>query len=394
MKNLFFSSLLYFTLNLAFASDVEEFKPSKEPILTSEKNVRVDLESEQPKILAPLPTVVRSLVVGSGLLGSQRHFFGGNSFVGMRSSFVDPNGYILEDPTKENLERYKIPELELNNVNELLYRFPDGFTTNSREEAISHQNRKADSPMDTDPATTVYMDILNLASHHSPFGKDFNHLQGDILKIKSLPNNIKVDKIVIEYLGDDLYRGKDLTLFDWSWLGNLHNMLSREGRIYFEMRADKCMRQEKPKKPELTTELANVVQNIKRMGDFDYFGRPGIESMLQMGEFTTRKETLTPEEIKDVLDHLFEPEPSRPDHEKILEVLKENFVSFGFNSEGIFCPASHDLSSRLGRSSHIPNRFYHTVRIEAWPANNNKKRHASEEKEDKHKMRQAPQNDG
>lgn len=321
------------------------------------------------------PEKINTLVVGAGILGSERHFFGSYCQMGgYRKEYVTASGHILDETQKKDKHLYKIPRLILDPLNIVHYHFEDGFSFQNKNEALDYQNRKIMSPMEVYPENTLYLDLSdnNMLDPYTYQRNDYIHLKGDVFALKELPFDLKVDKIVIEYLGDSLFAGKDFENLDWTWLRNLQGVLNSNGKVFFEMRADSLTSQDAEiVKEPLSDKLKDVANNIHSVmkssytkktrlnfeGMYRYVSEFGCDFDSEVGsEFL---EDLSEEEFKMLMDHIF---PVAVDHGiTILEILRKKFEANGFS-----CVSTKSFPINVrNKQLHIPNRYYSTVRVEA-----------------------------
>ncbi len=325
----------------------------------------------EPKLVEPFDkSKITTLAVAVRLKESQVHFFGGHRvYVGTGNGFaketITHNGRILDSRSIKSQEDIDIPMIFLDGdkVSFLFEKSENGsdqYGKMNKQQALLRQKRKVISKMETNPKETIYMEI-------SPISDDFIHLIGDITKINRLPEGLKVSKIIVEYLGDDLFAKKDFDTFDWSFLKNLRNLLSKGGTILFEMRADTYTRQDKaPVLEELTEELKKakwaVEEYIRQWSSLGCADEEGIRGLLQHKrnvKILKLNRSFTDQEIDLIFGHLH-PEDSLPDPSiKISEILENKFRENGFNRVSSSFNFAHNRQ-------HIPTRFYNTVVIEAY----------------------------
>ena len=230
---MFFTSLVGFCLAAVFSSNIQNCysTESTESVDDIPRTITADhvelMKSRVPLIQNPFDEDASVLVVGCNLIESQKQFFGGNVYSGnLQTRWVSPDGTILQN-------RSDIPEIDYDG-NDLRYRFPSSSDILSREQALKKQNRTVKSPFETDPSDTIYLNLVNPAPY------DYAHLTGNIFDITSLPNNKRVHKILIQYLGDSVL-GSNFSFFKWNWIKNLENMLFSGGLVFIEIRLSESM---------------------------------------------------------------------------------------------------------------------------------------------------------
>ncbi|MDP1723520.1 MAG: hypothetical protein Q8L85_02320 [Alphaproteobacteria bacterium] len=308
------------------------------------------------------PEKINTLVIGAGILGSEAHFFGSCCQMGdYRKEYVTSNGEILTEREKKNKHIYKIPRLILDPLNIVHYHFEDGFSFQNKKEALDYQRRNITSPMEVYPENTLFLDVNDrMRDPYTYEVNDYVHLKGDVFTLNELPFGLKVDKIVIEYLGDCLFAGKDFENLDWTWLRNLFGVLNPNGKVFFEMRADSLTSQDaKIVKEPLSDKLEAVESSIAWLvsSPLGKKNRAYFEHMYKCGsEFF---EDLSEEEFTILMDYIF---PVVVNHStKILKILREKFEINGFS-----CVSTKSFPrGSMCIKWHIPNRYYSTVRIEA-----------------------------
>lgn len=242
-----------------------------------------DLKSEnriEPEILMPYdPSAIKTLAIGVGRIESQRQFFGGNCYMGRGqipgNALVTWKGEILtNNPSKHDIYHlYKIPDISLDHNQEIIYSFINdkGLNiTHNKQAVLDWQGRAVKSAMETDPKTTLYLDLCPPPLFSFPGEEDTLHLRGDIFKITHLPNNLKVERILIQYLGDYVFGRVDFNTLDWQWLNSLHTLLKKPGNVLFEMRVSLLTKQDK----DFTLPLSLFQEHIKTIliGKFESCG--------------------------------------------------------------------------------------------------------------------------
>lgn len=345
-----------------------------------------------PLVLQVTPTVlmgydrnkITTLAVGVRLIESQIHFFGGERvYNGTHDGFgratINFKGESLSDRDKKNGLDKDIPQIILNDERQVVYTFQENgptkpyLRTTDKQQALLRQNRQFNSffCMETHPKETIYLDlhpIPRCGEGHGTTDLDYVHLAGDIQKINCLPEGQKVNKIVIEYLGDDLYGYKDFEMLDWNWLKNLHGLLNREGQVLFEMRADGKTAQDKaPALDELSPELEKAKTFIESMVSMAHSSKSIAQVHYEyLQHFRTNpyivkkaalNRKLTHAETDLIAAHLGSATNLPKPHVKITGILKEKFKKSGFNTD-------YD-SIFVEKHTRMPTRFYDTVIIKA-----------------------------
>lgn len=333
-------------------------------LLSQEEIDHFNVNSEHLKIVNTFdPTKITTLVVGAGILGSERHFFGStNIHMGiLGKGHVTKEGKFFDKDRLECINHHQIPELKFDSLNNIvLYNFldihGDVIVFKNKKEALQYQNRNIISPMEVDPEYTLFLDINDVIM--DPYiGQinDYIHLKGSVFDLARLPFGIKVNKIVVEYLGDDLYEGKNFEVFDWTWMRNFQYVINPNGKVFFEMRIGMQTSQDpKIEKVILSKDLDTLALNLscqfKPWEDvlFDCYYRINKNTMPALLN-------LTDEDLQALKSNLF---PIVVDPAiKIAEILKEKFKSNGF-----LCLSIKDCPRQS--INHIPNRFYRCLRFE------------------------------
>lgn len=336
-------------------------------LLTPEEIEQFNTESENLKIISTFnPKTINTLVIGSGILGSERHFFGSFCQQGdFNKNYVTSNGQVIDWREQGILEKYKIPTLHFDQLNNIIhYHFENNINFNNKEEALFYQQRRIISPMEVDPQHTLFLDINSVFFDYDD-GKfyDYVHLKGNAFDLNELPFSIKVDKIIIEYLGDCLYANQNFEKLDWLWLQNLHNILAPNGTIYFEMRADSLTSQDpKIEKASLSEKLFDIACDIE-----DLIHPPRPFKPWRKADFERHKKGQSPqykqyfnettdEEFQILMDYKF---PTVADPVlNIKKTLHDKFEENSFACNQIKYFKKHSFH-------HVPDRYYDIVRIEA-----------------------------
>ncbi|MDP1723164.1 MAG: hypothetical protein Q8L85_00480 [Alphaproteobacteria bacterium] len=314
-------------------------------LLSQEEIDEFNANSNDLKIVNTFdPSKITTLVVGAGILGSEGHFFGSRSFLGGGTvEYVSSQGELYSENPNKKLHEYIIPDLRYDSLNnKVSYKFNDVNNNiikfSNKKDALSYQNRNIISPIEVDPENTLYLDIDTDC---------IVHLKGSVFDLIELPFSIKVDKIVIEYLGDRLYKNKDFNKINWNWLHQLHGIMNDGCKIYYEMR-NECLEYLHDIKP-FSSRLMKYIPMFKAIIRSPEDATSKRFQFIRDQDF--RFSQLKDEDFECLTDYVYPMRGAKQND------IVQKFIDNGFDY------LSYNFFEKYS-VSHIPNRFYNTIRIE------------------------------